>query len=133
MPAASSAPACSSGPCSEARSAAWRMRSRNTPPSAGAYALIGMVTAAQLESAVDQGASNRPLSQILTRGAGLSAHDFPHVHADHSLDIALQRMGAMHLDVLPVVRRDNLRRLVGIVTLSGVLGAFGIERSRAAG
>ena len=95
--------------------------------------LIGMITAAQLESAVDQGASNRPLSQILTRGAGLSAHDFPHVHADHSLDIALQRMGAMHLDVLPVVRRDNLRRLVGIVTLSDVLGAFGIERSRAAG
>ena len=34
---------------------------------------------------------------------------------------------------LPVVRRDNPRRLVGIVTLSDVLGAFGIERSRAAG
>jgi len=94
--------------------------------------LIGMITAAQLEGDVDQGASNRPLAQILP-ATGWSAHDFPHVHADHSLDIALQRMGAMHLDVLPVVRRDNPRRLVGIVTLSDVLGAFGIERSRAAG
>jgi CIC family chloride channel protein len=95
--------------------------------------LIGMITAVQLESAVGQGASNRPLAQILTPATGLGAHDFPHVHADHSLDIALQRMGAMHLDVLPVVRRDNPRRLVGIVTPSDVLHAFGIERSRAAG
>jgi hypothetical protein len=31
-----------------------------------------------------------------------------------------------------VIRRDNLRRLVGIVTLSGVLSAFGIDQSRAA-
>jgi CBS domain-containing protein len=70
---------------------------------------------------------------MLPPAAGLSAHDFLHVHADHSLDIALQRIGASHLDVLPVVRRDNPRRLVGIVTLSGVLRAFGIERTRAAG
>src|SRR6266404_3600908 len=59
--------------------------------------------------------------------AELTAEAVPHIHADHSLDIPLQRMGAMHLDVLPVVRRDNLRRLVGIVTLSGVLHAFGID------
>ncbi len=95
--------------------------------------LIGIITAAQLETAVSQGAANRPLAQILSPGTGWSAEDFPHVHADHSLDIALQRMGAMHLDVLPVVRRDNPRRLVGIVTLAGVLHAFGIERTRAAG
>jgi len=93
--------------------------------------LIGIITAAQLEAEIGEGA-NRTLAQILSPGAGWSAEDFPHVHADHSVDIALQRMGAMHLDLLPVIRRDNLRRLVGIVTLSGVLRAFGIDQSRAA-
>src|SRR5215813_3176478 len=58
------------------------------------------------------------MAQILSSVAGWSAEDFSHVHTDHWLDIALQRVGATHLDMLPVVRRDNPRRLVGIVTLS---------------
>lgn len=102
-------------------------------PIAEGHDLIGMITATQLENAGDQSAPSRTLAQILTPAPGLSARDFPHVHADHSLDIALQRMGVMHLDVLPVVGRDNPRRLAGIVTLADVLRAYGIEPSRTAG
>jgi CIC family chloride channel protein len=51
---------------------------------------------------------------------------FPHVHADQSLDVALERMGANHLDILPVVNRANIHKLEGIVMLRDVLDAYGI-------
>jgi chloride channel protein, CIC family len=51
---------------------------------------------------------------------------FPHVHADQGLDQALERMGANHLDVLPVVNRANVHKLEGIVSLPDVLDAYGV-------
>ena len=51
---------------------------------------------------------------------------FPHVHADQGLDQALERLGANHLDVLPVVNRANVHKLEGIVTLPDVLDAYGV-------
>jgi CIC family chloride channel protein len=53
--------------------------------------------------------------------------DFPHLHIDHSLAIALDRMGSSKLRVLPVVSRANVRMLVGIVTLEAVLDAYGFS------
>jgi CIC family chloride channel protein len=52
--------------------------------------------------------------------------DFPHLHPDHSLDQALHRMGANHLDILPVVNRADIHKLEGIVTLQDVLDAYGV-------
>lgn len=52
--------------------------------------------------------------------------DFPHLHPDHSLDHALHRMGANHLDILPVVNRADIHKLEGIVTLQDVLDAYGV-------
>jgi CIC family chloride channel protein len=51
---------------------------------------------------------------------------FPHVHADHGLDLALERMGANQIEVLPVVSRADVHQLLGIVTLSDVLAAYGV-------
>jgi CIC family chloride channel protein len=51
---------------------------------------------------------------------------FPHVHADQGLDQALERLGANHLDVLPVVNRANVHKLEGMVTLPDVLDAYGV-------
>jgi CIC family chloride channel protein len=53
---------------------------------------------------------------------------FPHVHADHGLDIALERMGANHLDLLPVVSRADVHKLLGVVALKDVLEAYGVSR-----
>lgn len=50
----------------------------------------------------------------------------PPLRLDHSLSLALQRMGASGLNVLPVVSRANLRQLMGIVALSDVLDAYGV-------
>jgi CBS domain-containing protein len=35
-------------------------------------------------------------------------------------------MGAARLNVLPVVSRENLRQLIGIVALNDVLGVYGV-------
>jgi CIC family chloride channel protein len=51
---------------------------------------------------------------------------FPHLHSDHGLDLALERMGSNHLDMLPVVSRADVHKLQGIVTLNDVLQAYGV-------
>lgn len=52
--------------------------------------------------------------------------NFPHVHADQSLDVALERMGTNHVQVLPVVSRADAHNLLGIVTLGDVLQSYGL-------
>ena len=61
---------------------------------------------------------------------GTPEDDPPHLHTDHSLAIALDRMGSSKLKVLPVVSRANIRQLLGIVTLDAVLDAYGFAANR---
>lgn len=51
---------------------------------------------------------------------------FPHVHSDQSLDVALERMGSNHVQVLPVVSRADIHELLGVVTLGDVLESYGL-------
>jgi len=60
----------------------------------------------------------------------LKAGEFPHVHADHPLDDALDRLGANHVDLLPVVSRANVHQLLGVVRLQDVLEAYGVAMKR---
>jgi CIC family chloride channel protein len=50
-----------------------------------------------------------------------------YVHTDQPLSLALERMGAAGVDKLPVVSRANPGELQGVVTLLGILAAYGIE------
>jgi len=52
---------------------------------------------------------------------------FPHVHSDQGINVALERMGANHLDILPVVNRANIHQLEGTVTLRDILNSYGID------
>jgi chloride channel protein, CIC family len=54
--------------------------------------------------------------------------DFPHLHADHSLTSALERLGSSRLDMLPVVSRADVHKLEGIVVLEDVLRFYGLSR-----
>jgi chloride channel protein, CIC family len=54
---------------------------------------------------------------------------FPHVHPDQGLELALERMGANQIEILPVVNRADVHRLEGIVTLRDVLDAYGVNRT----
>jgi CIC family chloride channel protein len=62
-------------------------------------------------------------------GELVDALAFPHIHSDQGLDLALERMGANQLDILPVVNRANVHQLEGIVTLRDVLEAYGVNRA----
>ena len=101
-------------------------------PVAEGRRLLCMITASQLESAAVDGARFRTVSEIMTPPppGHLDNETFPHIHPDHSLDVALERMGAAHLDALPVVGRANVREILGVITLPEILRAYGITHSR---
>jgi len=86
--------------------------------------LVGMVSLAALEEALADGKGAETLSTFADSG------EFPHLHADHPLSLALERMGATHHDVLPVVNRADVHKLEGIVTLQDVLCVYGLSESR---
>jgi CIC family chloride channel protein len=85
--------------------------------------LRGMLRRAALERAVSEGLADTPLSELLTEAPAP-----PHVHEDHTLGVALERMGAADVHVLPVVSRANIRQLVGIVVLEDVLAAYRVAK-----
>jgi CIC family chloride channel protein len=84
--------------------------------------VVGAVNSAQLENALAEGADKKV-------GELVDPLIFPHVHADQGLDMALERMGANQLEILPVVNRGNIHKLEGIVTLRDVLDAYGVNRA----
>jgi CIC family chloride channel protein len=93
--------------------------------------LLGMVRRAELEALAAQGLGDSTLAGILKPLSedDPSAAEFPHVHPDHGLHLALERMGSTGLDVIPVVSRANVRQLLGIVVLSDILRAYGVDRT----
>ena len=86
------------------------------------HGVVGVVTRRQLEEAAGEGTAGTAVKDLL------NSSEFPHVHADHSLEDALERMGASHLDLLPVVGRGNVRELLGVVLLQDVLKSYGVEQ-----
>jgi hypothetical protein len=44
-------------------------------------------------------------------------------------DLALERMGANQIEILPVVNRADVHKLEGIVALQDVLDAYGLSRT----
>jgi len=82
--------------------------------------LVGVISRFTLErEAAEDG--DRKLDELLR------AREFPHVHPDQGLDLALERMGTNHLEILPVVSRANVHKLEGVVTLRDVLDVYGVS------
>jgi hypothetical protein len=87
---------------------------------------------AELEGAAAEDRSSQPLAALFRDRAAtprLQPGAPAHVHPDHSLSLALERLGASHLDALPVVSRANVRELLGVVTLQDILAWFGVAAS----
>lgn len=80
--------------------------------------VIGVLGRVAIAAAAANGHKEEKLAELL------SDDDFPHLHTDHSLDTALDRMGASGLDALPVVSRANVHKLVGVVTFDDVLALY---------
>jgi CIC family chloride channel protein len=90
--------------------------------------LMGVVSAQQVRAASE----NQPdgtVQQLLNAKPDLTDwRSLPHIHEDHTLETALERMGELGLPLLPVVDRGNVRRITGVVTLDDVLALYGLRR-----
>jgi CIC family chloride channel protein len=89
-------------------------------PVADERGMVGVVSVAMLELTLAEGAAAKRLGELVDVRA------FPHVHADQSLHLALERMGATRLEVLPVVSRADMHKLEGVTTLRDVLDSYGV-------
>jgi CIC family chloride channel protein len=83
--------------------------------------LIGVLSFGKIQQAATAGSETKQLKELLDRD------DFPHLHVDHPLSLALERMGAYQVNALPVVNRANIHKLEGIVTLKDVLALYGVR------
>jgi CIC family chloride channel protein len=84
--------------------------------------IVGVLNGAKLEKALEtDAAKEKKLADLL------ETLDFPHVHTDHAIHLALERMSAERLDLLPVVNRADVHKLEGVVTLRDVLNSYGVE------
>ena len=87
--------------------------------------LVGMIGVAQLSQAIAAGFERETLASLLDPRAAASESVF----ADDSLDAAMRRMAEAGVKVLPVVSRADLRKLTGVITLRGILAAYGLEKN----
>ena len=86
--------------------------------------VVGVVNLERLERELAEGKNeDKKLAELVDATA------FPHVHPDQGLDLALERMGANQIEILPVVNRADVHKLEGIVTLRDVLNAYGVSRA----
>lgn len=84
--------------------------------------LIGLVSLEQIRQALAKGEQAKRVGDLL------EVANFPHVHADHALHVALERMGTAGLDLLPVVSRADVHQLLGIVAIEDVLTSYGLQQ-----
>jgi CIC family chloride channel protein len=83
--------------------------------------IVGVLSSTILESVLNGGSTEKKLLDLL------DPLDFPHVHTDQALHLALERMSAARLDLIPVVNRADIHRLEGIVTLRDALDSYGVD------
>ncbi|HEY2363511.1 MAG TPA: chloride channel protein [Candidatus Angelobacter sp.] len=83
--------------------------------------IVGVLSRTRLTNAMSEGKAEDTLLSLL------ETLEFPHVHADHALHVALERMSSAQIDILPVVNRADVHKLEGIVTLRDVLDSYGVD------
>ncbi len=104
---------------------------RNSPaeifPVMSAGKLIGVARRGDLLNGLDSSPRDHRLGESPALAIRVDDAQFPHLHLDHSLGLAMERMGRTGERVLPVVSRADLQVLLGIATLDDILSAMGIS------
>ena len=88
--------------------------------------IVGVLNQGALDKALANGEADQKLASLF------KSLEFPHVHPDQPLHLALERMSTAHLDILPVVGRADIYRMVGVVTLRDVLDSYGVDTTGSA-
>jgi len=84
--------------------------------------VVGMISLDRLEEAMTAGEETKHLRDLI------DVSNFPHVHPDQPLHLALERMGAAKVDILPVVSRANIHQMIGVIILRNILDSYGLAR-----
>ena len=74
---------------------------------------LGLVQRGRLEEAINNGGAESPIRELVHM-------ECAHTHPDHSLEIALERLGK-NPGILPVVSRRHVREVLGIITPQTVM------------
>src|ERR1700741_608862 len=82
--------------------------------------VVGVVNVEKLQRAADEQKGAKQVSDLVNPQA------FPHLHADQSLHLAMERLGQSRFELLPVVSRADVHKLEGVVLLQDVLDSYGI-------
>ena len=82
--------------------------------------VIGVLNKNRLQRAAEEHGREKRLAELV------DAQLFPHLHADQSLHLALERMGGSGFDLLPVVSRADVHQLEGVVLRRDVLDSYGV-------
>jgi CIC family chloride channel protein len=101
-----------------------RTSQHSTWPVISQRGVAGVLSRETMETAAEKDGREKKLAELLPAG------EFPHVHADHSLSAALDRMGAANVNLLPVVSRANVYQMMGIVTLGDVLALYRVQKKQ---
>jgi len=88
--------------------------------------IVGILSKGAVERALAEGRAEEKLLSLF------ESLDFPHVHPDHPLHLALERMSKGHIDILPVVNRADISKLEGVITLHDVLDSYGVDSTGSA-
>ena len=99
-----------------------RTSQHSTWPVISQRGVAGVLARETLESAAAKDGKEKKLAELLPAG------EIPHVHPDHSLHSALDRMGAANVNLLPVVSRADVHQMLGIVTLGDVLALYRVQK-----
>jgi CIC family chloride channel protein len=86
--------------------------------------LIAVVSAERLRMAAAAGRLADPITAV-------AEPDLIHAHPDHPSDVVLERL-AHGGGVLPIVSRDDARRVVGVVTVAHIMRFMRVRRARTA-
>jgi CIC family chloride channel protein len=95
-------------------------------PVADSYGLAGMIRREDLDAEAADGSEGTRIARVMVPYDSDSAK-VPHVHPDHGLHLALDRIGASGLQAIPVVSRGNVRELLGVIVLDDILRAYGVS------
>jgi CIC family chloride channel protein len=82
--------------------------------------VVGVVSRSRLQEVLAAGGGDQTLDKLVDES------NFPHVHADQPLHMALERMGVAQMDVLPVVSRADVHKLEGMLVIQDVLAVYGV-------
>jgi CBS domain-containing protein/Flp pilus assembly protein TadD len=111
-------------------------RERGAWPVVESGRLRGMIPIAALDEALEAGHGEVPLREFVPAPGAvedLTEHRFPHVHADHPLEVAMRRLGESGLAALPVVSRTDVCELKGTISLADILAAYRVGVTEAPG